>query len=327
MSNSTTSTMRSSSSNLHPLNYLNVFAYIGNVLITYGFGVLGWLGAKTNSELSEKYQTLVTPAGWAFGIWSIIFISQFIFVVIQLQTTFRSNPLVQEQGVNYNYVGVCLAQMGWTIAFSLEYITVSLGFMMIILAFLVTIVSKQRNVENSNDTTTSRRKEFWLLKFPFNIHCGWIVAASFVNFSVFLVNLKLNATLQVLAAIFSLVGICIAGSTALFLPGYCDYVIPSVLVWATAGIFAELSHPKDQIVNSFPTETIWWVRMGSVLVGVYLANLTIYAIAKETIKSRSEVGGPDHDSPWLNNCNGYIAFKEPPHNKSAMIDNAQNDNE
>ena len=29
--------------------------------------------------------------------------------------------------------------------------------------------------------------QYWLFKFPFELHCGWIIAASFVNFSVLFV--------------------------------------------------------------------------------------------------------------------------------------------
>ena len=41
---------------LNVLNWLNVVAYIANIAITYGVGVLGWFGNGTNDEISEKYQ-------------------------------------------------------------------------------------------------------------------------------------------------------------------------------------------------------------------------------------------------------------------------------
>lgn len=36
---------------------------------------LGWLGA-TNKEISDKFPTPLTPAGWAFSIWGLIFLLQ-----------------------------------------------------------------------------------------------------------------------------------------------------------------------------------------------------------------------------------------------------------
>ena len=56
---------------LEALNYLNLVAYLVNILITYGIGVAGIFNFPTNGELSIKYQTLVTPVGWAFSIWGV----------------------------------------------------------------------------------------------------------------------------------------------------------------------------------------------------------------------------------------------------------------
>lgn len=92
-------------------NILNAVAYAVNLVVTYGIGVLGIGGLPNNSELSEKYPTLITPAGWAFAIWAIIFISQGVFVVAQFFKKYRADPLVQD-GVGYWYVGTCISQAG-----------------------------------------------------------------------------------------------------------------------------------------------------------------------------------------------------------------------
>ena len=52
-------------------SWLNMLAYLVNLGITYG-SLTGAFGA-TNEELSEKYQSLVTPAGYAFAIWGAIY--------------------------------------------------------------------------------------------------------------------------------------------------------------------------------------------------------------------------------------------------------------
>ena len=41
---------------LNHLNWLNIISFVLNVIVTYGVGTMGWFGAKTNSELSDKYQ-------------------------------------------------------------------------------------------------------------------------------------------------------------------------------------------------------------------------------------------------------------------------------
>ena len=61
----------STPSRLGCLHFVNLLAYIVNVFVTYLVGVGGYMDLPSNSELSQKYQTLVTPVGWAFSIWSL----------------------------------------------------------------------------------------------------------------------------------------------------------------------------------------------------------------------------------------------------------------
>ena len=96
------------SSKLQTVNYANIAAYILNGAVTYGVGVSGLF--PTNAELSEKYQTIITPAGYAFSIWGVIFISQAIFTVAQALPAYRSSDIVVK-GVSYYYVMACIAQV------------------------------------------------------------------------------------------------------------------------------------------------------------------------------------------------------------------------
>lgn len=81
-------------------NIANVLAYGINIALTYGVGTAGWLGTPDNGELSDKYQTIVTPNSRAFSIWGLIFVAQAIFAVVQLLPRFRGTDMVQK-GVNY----------------------------------------------------------------------------------------------------------------------------------------------------------------------------------------------------------------------------------
>mmetsp|Transcript_37668 Transcript_37668/g.40886 ORF Transcript_37668/g.40886 Transcript_37668/m.40886 type:complete len:88 (+) Transcript_37668:1-264(+) len=53
--------------------WLNLLFYILNSLATYSIQ-LGWLDLPNNGDLSDKYQTLVTPFGLSFSIWGLIFL-------------------------------------------------------------------------------------------------------------------------------------------------------------------------------------------------------------------------------------------------------------
>mmetsp|Transcript_223 Transcript_223/g.260 ORF Transcript_223/g.260 Transcript_223/m.260 type:complete len:295 (-) Transcript_223:203-1087(-) len=285
MSNTTTTTIK----------YLNVLAYILNAAVTYLIGVIGIFGTKTNTELSKKYSTLVTPAGFAFAIWSIIFLSQLIFVLVQLiNKPIRSKALVTK-GVAYNYIGVCLAQIAWTLAFSYEIIWLSFICMLSILYFLITIYIKQYKVLQEEDE--SNIKDFWLLQFPFSIHCGWILAASCVNLSVVLVKYSTPAIVQFYIALASLVFIIGVSLLNIFLPR-SQYVIPVVLAWASFGIYSELQNPNELIIKTFSESTISTIQYGAISISVSILLVAAIRSAIKYIKPRffSSVGDEEENA-------------------------------
>ena len=69
---------------LRVLKWINACAYALNVAVTYGIGALGLFDLPTNGDLSAKYQSIVTPAGYAFSIWAIIFVFQALWCIQQL---------------------------------------------------------------------------------------------------------------------------------------------------------------------------------------------------------------------------------------------------
>mmetsp|Transcript_13740 Transcript_13740/g.40197 ORF Transcript_13740/g.40197 Transcript_13740/m.40197 type:complete len:190 (+) Transcript_13740:756-1325(+) len=125
--------------------------------------------------------------------------------------------------------------------------------MLLLLFSLLALLSGQRRVGGG---TTA---DFWLLRFPFQIHTGWICAASAVNVNVVLVGVSANANLQLFAAVVSLL---LLFGTALFLlcrkskNGELNIVLPLVLAWAFGGVWAELENPKQLIQDNFNSQTI-----------------------------------------------------------------------
>jgi hypothetical protein len=72
---STTSEVVIVNKSLNRFNFINLFAYITNVFVVIAIGTFGVGGRPTNKELSDKYQTIITPSGIAFSIWSLIFVA------------------------------------------------------------------------------------------------------------------------------------------------------------------------------------------------------------------------------------------------------------
>ena len=254
---------------LNRKNWANVAAYILNIIFTYGVGTLGVLGTPDNKELSDKYQTIVTPKSNAFLIWIVIFMFQLVFTIVQLLPKFRATPMVQE-GVSYWYCLVSAMQIGWTFSFAYEIIPLSLAFMLALYASLMTLLYSQYYTKSDNSLW-----EFWLLRFPFAIHGGWITAASALNVNVQVVASQAPADIQLAVSIVSLAVLHAISVWVLFHVQRPNWTIACVLAWAFGYIYHELASPNTLILETFGQETINGVRYAAFAVGAIIIPLQI----------------------------------------------------
>lgn len=287
-----------SSNDLRGLKWLNLVAYVTNVVFTYGIGVAGWFGSSTNAELSAKYQTLLTPAGWAFSIWGVIFTVQFVWVAQQFflaQRSSSSADLVEAIAtVRCNYLFVVLAQVGWTVSFSQEALLVSACMMLLLLWNLAVIVFSLSKLDATESLGPPTIKRYFLTVFPFAIHFGWILAAWIVNINVVLVSEFSKSVQYYGGAIGGLAAVLIAALILIYMRYRTE---PLVLVWALLGIFVELSSsPSDSITEQYSTKEIDSIRYGTVgVLSVILLALAV-SVWRQMRSSGNSSSSAEEDS-------------------------------
>lgn len=214
---------------LTALNYLNFLAYSLSLAssITVGtiIGIPRVVSIRTNSE------TLLAPFDWSYAIWGLIFLSQGIFVNAQLLPRYRGSPLVKK-GIASSYVLVCLAQIGWEFASQYNERWPTTVLLAVMSFFLYKIVFNEYEVQR-----TCPILDFWLLKFPFSMHCGWMTIATIASFNALLgYPIGVSRTVLLYMAFGSLILIPIVAVIALINPSPPEYTIPLVFVWATVSI-------------------------------------------------------------------------------------------
>mmetsp|Transcript_19275 Transcript_19275/g.29090 ORF Transcript_19275/g.29090 Transcript_19275/m.29090 type:complete len:280 (+) Transcript_19275:131-970(+) len=247
------------------LGIINTAAYLLNALETFGYGPFSshFTADQNNATISDKYQTIITPFGFAFSIWGVIFLMQavFCYVCTFWGEEYSAHPLVVD-GVSYYYLLACLAQTAWSPAFAYEKMPLAAVFMGCILIPLIVIAVKQnrartRGMEiNPRLALFFRGKYYWLLQFPFELHLGWIMAAFALNINVVLVADKASSTAQVVAAAISLGVLTIVSIYCLFVVKATNYTIPSVAIWTTFWIYIGLHNPKALILDTFSSSEI-----------------------------------------------------------------------
>ena len=267
------------------LSIINTAAYLLNALETFGYGPFSshFSVDQNNATISDKYQTIITPFGFAFSIWGLIFLMQAIFCIICAfgGEEYRSHPLVVD-GVYYYYLLACLAQTAWSPAFTYELMPLSAVFMGCILIPLIVIAVKQNSAKNKaiqskqHGVEFFRGKYYWLLQFPFELHLGWIIAAFALNVNVVLVADKASSTVQVIAAAVSLGVLGCTSLLCLFKVETPIYCIPLVISWASFFIFVGLVNPQDLIVNTFSSSEISGFRFTAISLFFVLIGLIAF---------------------------------------------------
>lgn len=287
------------------LNILNIAAFVANVIITYGSNY-SWFGPN-NSDLSDKYQLLITPAGVAFSIWGIIFVWEAVFTVVQALPKFSNSAAVQ-QGVKFWFIAACISQCAWTPLFAQEVMWAQLIAMLAILFSLSGLVYSFASV-----TQTTKSYDYWLFCAPFSLHLGWIVAASLLSFNVTVLKYCAGSaeaigshpacvSSMLTSAIMSLAVILLVA----FLAGTCYHplrnpFIPGVAAWALGWISNELQEPRESILSNF-SESYSAVGKSALILSFACLAICLYSLAtkvREFYANPTTKGSVDTDRMLL----------------------------
>ncbi|HEX8638723.1 MAG TPA: TspO/MBR family protein [Pyrinomonadaceae bacterium] len=153
---------------------LAVIATIGVIIFNY-LAATGALGGIDPGAISDKYPTRITPAGYAFAIWSLIYAGLVAFSIYQAlpknADRFRSIRTV--------YILSCAANCAWLYFWHADRILVSVLVIFVLLGSLAFINVRLRETETHG--------EYWFAKVPFGLYFGWVTAATILNATVALV--------------------------------------------------------------------------------------------------------------------------------------------
>ncbi|WP_310550594.1 TspO/MBR family protein [Paenibacillus glufosinatiresistens] len=155
----------------------NLLFYLG-VLTVNILSVALPLGGRTTGEISDRYYTLVTPAGYAFSIWSVIYLLLGGFVLYAFRPA-EGRPSPAER-IGGWFIASCAFNMTWLLLWHALKIELAWIAIVLLLVSLIVIYNKTRVIEYP---TAGER---WLVKLPFSIYLGWLCVATIVNTAVVL---------------------------------------------------------------------------------------------------------------------------------------------
>lgn len=221
----------------NPYKWWNLLFFLGVIIVNI-LAVTLPLGGHSTGEISDKYHTYLTPAGYAFSIWSLIYLLLAGFVIYQFRSYTASRDSVR--AIKFWFVLSCIFNMSWLFLWQYLYIEISLVAMVLMLITLIVIYRKTRLIANPTSG------ENWLMKLPFSIYLGWISVATIVNVSVVLAKNHWEGW-GLSGSTWAVIMLCVGTLLAVVVSyPYRDIIYPLVFVWAFITI--ALEHKETNFV-------------------------------------------------------------------------------
>ncbi len=215
------------------LKAMNIVAFVATVVVNALAGI-GMINNISTGAVSDLYNTLVTPAGYVFSIWGVIYILLGAFVVFQALPSQREKSFHKEIG--FLFVISSVLNIVWIFLWQYKYISLSVIPMFLLLATLIKIYSRV-NIGKSKVSINEKLA----VGLPFSVYLGWITIASIADVSAALVYVNWNGfgigsiNWAVLIIAVALV------ITLLVISMRRDIAFSLVVIWALLGIAVKQS--------------------------------------------------------------------------------------
>lgn len=153
----------------------NLLVFFMTLGVNY-LGATGFFNGMDQSDISSKYQTLITPSGFAFSIWSVIYI--LVFATLVYLFIKRKDPRVIKltQLISGLFILSSLFNMGWIVAFSYELVGLSTLFIIGILLSLMAIIHRTYTHQAQVPST--------LAVTAFTLYASWVFIATILNSAI-----------------------------------------------------------------------------------------------------------------------------------------------
>jgi benzodiazapine receptor len=206
----------------------NIVAFIGVVIVNAMANGIPLNGQNTG-EVSAKYPSLFTPAGFTFSIWGLIYLLLTAFVIYQALPAQRTNQTLAKIGPLF--IANCVANAAWIFVWHYDLLWLSLLLMAVI---LLTLIQIYRTLLAAGPAAS--KSEWLLLRLPFSLYTGWITVASIANISC--VQFAMGWDNAVLSALdWTLLKLAVAGAIGAFvILRLRDIPYVLVIAWAAFGI-------------------------------------------------------------------------------------------
>ncbi len=223
--------------------WMNILAFALTLIVNGLAGGTTLIGGKLTSAISDSNPTLVTPAGYVFSIWGIIYILLGVFVIFQALPDQKGREYQGEIG--WLFVFSSLINIAWLFLWQFEYLAFSVGLMFLLLMALIAIYLRL-----GIGKSLVPLRERLAVHLPFSVYLGWITIATIANVSVTLVSVGWDG-FGIAAETWAILVMVIALMISLLVTvTRRDLAYGMVIIWALIGISVKQSGNQNVVTTA-----------------------------------------------------------------------------
>jgi len=246
------------------LKWSNIIAFAFTVIVNSLAGSTTLIGGVNTAQISDSNPTLITPAGYVFSIWGIIYVLLGVFVIFQALPSQKEKEYTKKIG--WLFVLSSIINIAWLFLWQYKFLSLSVILMFLLLATLI-LIYLRLGIGKSKVTL----REKLAIHVPFSVYLGWITIASIANVATTLVSLNWDGfgiNPETWATLITIVALLI---TILVTVTRKDVTYGLVVIWALLGIAVKQTGNQNIVMI---TET------SAIIVAITLAATILLARLK-----------------------------------------------
>lgn len=254
--------------------WIGLILLIGTLVVN-SFGAFGVFNGMSQRDISDMNRTLITPAPSTFSIWSLIYallIGAAVVMILKNKEDYYGQAIDR---IAYLFWLTSGLNMLWIVVFSFNLIGISA---LVILAFAITL---SLLILQLGKIQTGKQ---WLLPAAFGMYTGWLLIATVVNISSWLVSIDwqgFGIAADVWGIIILIVAVVVTAVVTLITR---NAILPIPVAWGYLGIYQSLN-AADGYAGAYPSlalTALVGIRVLLVMTGIqlYLNHWQLMPVAK-----------------------------------------------
>ena len=246
------------SSNHVVLKWLNIIAFLLTVIVNSLAGSTTLIGGVNTAQISDANPTLVTPAGYVFAIWGIIYVLLGVFVIYQVLPSQKGKEYMNK--ISWLFIASSIINIAWLFLWQYTLLSLSVVLMFLLLTTLILIYLR---LDIGKSAVPLRER--LAVHVPFSVYLGWITIASIANASAMLVSVNWNGFGIASSTWASLIIIVALVVALLVIVTRKDIAYSLVIVWALIGVAVKQSGNQNVVLLTEASAIIILLALSAII--------------------------------------------------------------